>query len=114
MVKMQDACAFFHFFAARVVLSARVLMLDHGIADDEPHMSGNGQQAIFERSAIQHQGMVLLPGAGNELVHDAAARAYEGIFRALAGKCDGGQRQRSAGQLQQGECGGDFDRRRRT
>ncbi len=51
--------------------------------------AGMGKQAIFERSAIQQQGMVLLPGAGNELVHDAAARADKGILRALAGEGDG-------------------------
>ena len=53
-------------------------------------------------------------GAGNELVHDAAACAYESIFGALAGERHGGERQRSAGQLQQRKCRSYFDRRRRT
>ena len=55
--------------------------------------------------------MVLLAGASDELVHDAAVRAHKRIFRALAGQGDGCQRHRSAGQRQQGQRRGHFDRR---
>jgi hypothetical protein len=103
---MQNARALLHLFAARVVLASRMLMLDHGIADDQPDMGGDRQQAIFERPAIQKQRMILSTCAGNELVHDAAARADKLILRALAGERDGFERQGNAGKLQQGQrCG---------
>ena len=73
-------------------------------------MAGDGQEAIFEGSCIEHQGVVLLPGTRDELIHDAATRPNESVLRALAGKRNGGQRQRGAGELEQSESGGDFDR----
>ena len=80
----------------------------------KPHIRGDGQMAIFEGAAVEHQGVVLLTGAGDELVHDAAAGAYEDVFRALAGERDGGQREGGAGQFQQGHGRGHFNRCGRT
>src|ERR1700728_514550 len=77
-------------------------------------MAGYGQEAIFERSCIEHQGVVLLPGASNELVHDAAACPNESVLRALAGKRNGGQWERSTRELEQSERGSDLDRGGRT
>src|SRR5216683_5898323 len=42
------------------------------------------QRAILQRSAIQQQCVTRLSLAGNELVHDAHARADKFVFRALA------------------------------
>ena len=74
--------------------------------------AGKFDETVAQAAAIDLHGRVLAAEDRNVLVHDAAGHAHEVALRALA---EAGQSQRielAAGQ--QGQCGGDFQRGRRT
>ena len=52
---------------------------------------GSGSQAMLQRARVEHQRVPRAAVARDELIHDAAARAGELVFRPLAG-----ERQRGA------------------
>ncbi len=74
----------------------------------------NGREGVLQPAAVDHDGVVLLAEAGDELVHDADVGADEGILCVLAEQGDLGQLQVEAGGAEDGEGGGNLDRGRRA
>ena len=84
-------------------------VLHHGVHGNEGDAIGQRHQPVSQAAAIDLHGRMLAPEDRDVLVHDAAGHAHEIAFRALA---EFGQLQRvELAAAQQGEGGGDFERR---
>ena len=98
------------FCAALVVRTGREVVFDHGVANHQTNVRGNGYELELQRAAIEQDRMLRLPHARDELVHDADARADKFVFRAAAEFCNLGQGKPMRAQAQEREGGSDFDR----
>jgi hypothetical protein len=108
---LEDAQAGFHFGAAGVVSAVSFCegVLDHGVADDDANLGRDGREGVFERAAIDHDGVVLRAAAGDELVHDADIGTDEDVLRALAEQGDLLERHVVAGSTEHGESRSNFN-----
>jgi hypothetical protein len=105
---------FLTLFAALIVFSAGVLVLDHGVTDRHSHSVGNGDELELERTAVEQEGVASFSQAGDKLVHDADMGADKNIFASLAepGHIDQGKDCASAAEER--ESARDFDGGRGT
>ena len=88
-VLLEDVEAGFHLGAAGVVAAAvGEGVLDHGVADDDADVGRDGREGVGEEAGVDHDGVVLLAAADDELVHDADVGADEGVLGALAEEGD--------------------------
>ena len=108
----QPPDAFLAVAPAQIVFAGGVLVVDHGVAHDEPHLRLDRHQPPLEAAAIDEQRMARRAVAGDELVHDAAAHADELVLGALAGEGELGEIDRQAGIAEQRIAGRHLDRRR--
>src|SRR5579871_24937 len=84
----EELHAFFTLCPTIVVLSTRMLMFDHRVANDHGHTSGHLQELVLERPAIEQDGFIGCSYAGCGLVHDSNSRAYKFVLRSLADSCN--------------------------
>ena len=105
---------FFALVAARIVSAGGMIVLSHGVADDELDACGNGNELKLKRTAIEQEGVAGFSQAGNELVHDADACANETVFGFTAELCNLRERELRLASAHQSERRGDFKSRRRT
>src|SRR5882724_10198506 len=87
-VTPQQRHALFALCAPLIVFTARMPVLDHGIADHHGQARRQWQSLEFQRTAIQHDGVIRACEAGGKLVHDTYAGTYEFVLRMLAELCD--------------------------
>ena len=113
-VLAQDVRSSFNLRAAAVVLAFGYRVPHHGVADDDAYVRRDGGELELQPAAVDHDGVVLLSAATDELVHDAAVGADEGVFRALAEQGDLGRRQVQACGAEDGERSGHLHRGRRA
>ena len=97
---------------AQVVFAGGVCVVDHGVADDQPHARVDRHQPPLQAAAVDQQRMSGRAVAGDELVHDAAAHADELVLGLLAGERQPGRVDLQAGIAEQRIAGGHLDRRR--
>ena len=87
-------------------------MLDHRVADDQLHIIRQRQSARFKRSTVEHYSVIGLSKASNKLIHQSGARADEFVFGLLTDFRELQPVNLHAGNIQQGQSRGNFDRRR--
>src|SRR5580700_6012312 len=74
----------FAFSAPAVVFPARYAVANHRVANHETRLVTEWKKPVFERAAVEQQGVAILPMAGNKLVHDSAARTHKLVLGFLA------------------------------
>src|SRR5215472_1904863 len=72
-ISLQDPDALFAGSSPLVVLPTRMFVLDHRVADHNASASHQRQELELQAATIQHERMIALSVARDELVHDAAA-----------------------------------------
>src|SRR5579862_2135682 len=97
-----------------VIGTGSEIMLDHGVADNQPNVVRNRYEFEFERAAVEQQSLLLVGHRGNELIHDANASANELVFRLATQLGKIGQGQSNFVERGEGESGSNFDGRGRT
>jgi len=85
-------------------------MFHHGVADNKVNFFGKAEKPEIQRPAIEQEGVAELAMASDELIHDAAARSYEFVFRTLAKQGQTNAVNRLAQQIDQGVSYDNFDR----
>jgi len=110
----QASHTLFTFEPARIISAGAVLVFHHCIADYQPNFGWKTNGLVFQRPAVDHQGVTRPAVARHELIHDPTSRADEFILGALAVE---GQRFSVYGLMRSFEqcvAGGNFNRRRGT
>src|SRR5205814_2547995 len=110
----QAAHAFFALRSAVIVFAAGMFMLDHGVTDDHCHAGWKGEQFVFQRAAIEKNGLTDASKTRSELIHDADTRADKFVFRALAKLSDFRKCESLTAGSKQRTRHGNFQRGRRT
>src|SRR5215469_1628203 len=104
----------FTFRSTIIVFAAGMAMTNHGVANHQLCVWRNRQKPVFQSTAIKAQRMILAAVHGNKLVHDAAARADELIFRLLTKQGDSSATKGLTRNLQECLAHRDLERRRGT
>ena len=73
----------FTLLAAGVVLAVHQTAAHVGVDDQHRQIGWHGDEAGFERAAVDQQGMILLAAGGDHLIHDAAVATDELVLRLL-------------------------------
>jgi len=108
----ENSHAFVTLLAAPVIFAAREFVLDHGVAKYQPYTGRDGDQFIFERTAVEPERVSRFSKAGNKLIHNAYARTHESILGVLAQPCYLWHRKHRAVQAHQGQSAGYLNRGR--
>ena len=64
--------------------AAGMIVLNHSVADNQPHVVGDGNHFELQGSAVELQSVTGPAHAGNELIHNANSRPHKRILGELA------------------------------
>src|SRR5262245_49176100 len=104
----EDTDALFALRATVVVFTAGVAVFDHGVAYDHGYAVRQSHEFVFERPAVEQNGVMRAAETGSKLIHDADAGTDKFVFGALTDFGDFGERQRACGRTKKRAGGGNL------